>query len=51
MYDRNIPVSHSNLGKKTYKGKKQATRKNDFIFRYPIALPQRHEPGKETRFE
>jgi hypothetical protein len=44
MYDRNIPVSHSNLGK-------QATRKNDFIFRYPIALPQRNEPGKETRFE
>ena len=38
-------------GRKRTREKTQATRKNDFIFRYPIALPQRNEPGKETRFE
>jgi len=37
--------------KKRIRVKKQATRKNDFIFRYPIAVPHRNESGKETRFE
>jgi hypothetical protein len=36
--------------KKSTRAKKVATRKNDFILRYPIALLQRNEPSKETRF-
>lgn len=32
MYDRNIPVSLSNLGEKTYKGKKRRPQEKTILF-------------------